>query len=242
MKDLSPYWFLKEPVDVEHKYYVLMDFLQSVEEDLAEKKYCDPIQKITRIYNDLKSFDRTERLSDRTIRNLTREEVETVKDMTEKIRDKDEVEEIVKNSIERIDLFLTKITPYLREIEESISFSIFNERIFCKDRGYIVIRNNKDKKMRIYSWSFSIVKVDDVDQVGLLLSELIEPLPPYSKSSKKIYDFFNKEIKNFSKYSDCFIIADVEKSKSEKEISFELIKERSIEFIVDNYRKYISIF
>jgi hypothetical protein len=103
------------------------------------------------------------------------------------------------------------------------------------------MRNNKDKKMKIYSWAFSIIKVDDIDQVGLLLSELLDPIPVYTKSDKKIYDFFNKEIKIFSKNAHCFIVVDLEKTKGEEEISFDIIKDKSIEFIVNNYREYLSL-
>jgi hypothetical protein len=69
----------------------------------------------------------------------------------------------------------------------------------------------------------------------------MDPLPEYTKSDKKIYNFFEKEIKNFSKYTDCFIIVDLEKTKGEDEIPFELIKDKSIEFIVNNYRDYLSM-
>ena len=58
MKNLQPYWFLQNPIDAEHKYYVLMDFLQSVEKDLDQKKYSEQIQKITRVYNDIKNFQK----------------------------------------------------------------------------------------------------------------------------------------------------------------------------------------
>jgi hypothetical protein len=95
--------------------------------------------------------------------------------------------------------------------------------------------------MKIYSWLFSIIKVDEVEQVGLLLSELMDPLPEYTKSDRKIYKFFEREIKNFSKYTDCFIIVDLQKAKGEDEISFELMKDKSIEFIVNNYRDYLSM-
>jgi hypothetical protein len=136
---------------------------------------------------------------------------------------------------------MEKINPYIEEIEKSLEFKIHNEKFFSKDRGYVVMRNNKNKKMKIYSWLFSIIKVDEVEQVGLLLSELMDPLPEYTKSDRKIYSFFEKEIKNFSRYSDCFIIVDLEKTKGEDEISFELIKDKSIEFIVNNYRDYLSM-
>lgn len=242
MKNLSPYWFLKDPIDTEHKYYVLMDFLQSVEKDLGDKKYSDQIQKLTRVYNDLKSFSKTQRFTDKTIKSLTQEEIDRIKEISDLNSDNYVVDEIVDSSIDLLEEFISKVTPYLEEIEKSLNFKIVNEKILCKDRGYVIIRNNKDKKMKIYSWVFSIVKVDDMEQVGLLLSELLDPLPNYTKSDKKITDFFNKEIKNFSKYADCFIVVDLEKSKGEDEISFDLIKERSIDFIINNYKKYLSIF
>jgi len=242
MKNLSPYWFLKDPIDTEHKYYILMDFLQSVERDLGEKKYSDQIQKLTRVYNDLKSFSKTQKFTDKTIKSLTQEEIDRIKEISDLNSDNYIVDEIVDSSIVLLEEFITKVTPYLEEIEKSLNFKIINEKILCKDKGYVIIRNNKDKKMKIYSWVFSIVKVDEMEQVGLLLSELLDPLPTYTKSDKKITDFFNKEIKNFSKYSDCFIVVDLEKSKGEDEISFDLIKERSIDFIINNYKKYLSIF
>jgi hypothetical protein len=241
MKNLQPYWFLQSPIDAEHKYYVLMDFLQSVEKDLDEKKYSDQIQKITRVYSDLKMFQKAHKLNDKTLKLMTQDELDKMKELVKEARDNDEVEEILLKSIETLDSFIDKIHPYIEEIEKSLSFKIHNEDTFTKDRGYMIIRNNKNKKMKIYSWMFSVIRVDDVDQVGLLLSELMDPLPKYTKSDKKIYDFFSKEIGNFSPHNDCFIIVDLEKGKSEEEISFDLIKERSIEFIVNNYRMYLSL-
>jgi hypothetical protein len=242
MKSLHPYWFLQSPVDMEHKYYVLMDFLQSVESDLDQKKYSDQIQKINRVYNDLKSFQKFQKLSDKTVRAMTQEEIEKTKDLTVSLIENEEVDYILDNSLEVLEKFITKINPYIEEIEKSLEFKIHNDKSLNSDRGYMIIRNNKNKKIKIYSWLFSIITVDETEQVGLLLSELLDPSPVYSKSDKKIFDFVKKEVKNFSKYNDCFIIVDLEKSKGEDEISFELIKERSIEFIVSNYKNYLSSF
>ena len=241
MKNLQPYWFLQNPIDAEHKYYILMDFLQSVEADLGEKKYSEQIQKITRVYNDIKSFQKFNKLSDRTLKNMTQEELDKSSDLITLVHENEEVDLILEGSLHVLEGFMQKINPYIEEIEKSLEFKIHNEKFFSKDRGYVVMRNNKNKKMKIYSWLFSIIKVDEVEQVGLLLSELMDPLPEYTKSDRKIYSFFEKEIKNFSRYSDCFIIVDLEKTKGEDEISFELIKDKSIEFIVNNYRDYLSM-
>jgi len=242
MKNISPYWFMLNPIDTEHKYYVLMDFLQSIENDLKEKKYSSQIQKLNRVYNDLKNFQKFNRLSDRTVKALSDNEISKIKELTEMTLENPELEDIINSSLESLDEFIDKISPYMEDIERALNFRIMNEDALRKDRGYVIMRNNKDKKMRIYSWSFSIVKVDEAEQVGLLLSELLDPLPVYTKSDRKIYSFFNKEIKNFSKTADCFIMVDLEKTKGEDDISFDLMKEKSIEFIVESYKKYLSLF
>jgi hypothetical protein len=242
MKNLQPYWFMMDPIDTEHKYYVLMDFLQSLEEDLKVKKYSDQVQKLNRIYNDLRSFEKHKRLSDRTIKLLNDNEIVKIKEKIKEIGDSPDLESVVVNSLDVLDEFIDKIHPYMEEVERSLDFQIYNDDLLRKDRGYVIMRNNKNKKIKAYSWVFSIVKVDDSEQVGLLLSELLDPLPDYTKSNKKVYDFFTKEIRNFSKHADCFIIVDLEKNKGEDEISFDLIKEKAIEFIIDNYKKYLSTF
>jgi len=46
MKDLKPTWFLQDPIDSEHKQYVLLDFLKSVNEDIKKDNIYHPIKKI----------------------------------------------------------------------------------------------------------------------------------------------------------------------------------------------------
>lgn len=242
MKKLSPYWFITNPIDSEHKYYVLMDFLQSVEKDLADKKYGEPIHKLSRMYADIKSFQKSRKLSDKTIKYLSEDEIINIKEISQQQAYNDEIEAILEQTLENLDEFTERIVPYIKEFEKLIKFTIVNDKSFSKDRGYVVIRNNVSEKMKIYSWQFSIIKVDENDQIGLLLSELLDPLPEYTKSNKDISQFFEKEIKNFSKYSDCLIITDLLKTKNSEELSFDVIKEKSIDYIVENYKKYLSDF
>jgi hypothetical protein len=43
-KSISPIWFLKEPIDPEHKEYVLLDYLKEISKGLNEEN-CYPIMK-----------------------------------------------------------------------------------------------------------------------------------------------------------------------------------------------------
>ena len=42
MKNLSTIWFIKEPIDIEHKEYVLLDYLKSISKNINSKN-CYPI-------------------------------------------------------------------------------------------------------------------------------------------------------------------------------------------------------
>ena len=241
MKVLKNYWFLQDPIDVEHKFYVLMDFLQSVEKDLNDKKYNEQIQKIRRIHDDLKTFKDKKNLSDRTLVTMTQTDLDQLKTFQELVIDKeDELKVLIDNSIDILDGFLSKINPLLQEINDSIRVHSYDEAKTFKDQGFLVLRIPNKRKFKIYSWMFSFVKVKQKDQIGILITELLDPLPKYSISDKKIMKFFQSEIKIYNPSLDSFIFADLDKSKKESEVGFDLMKERGIQFIVESYQKFLS--
>lgn len=242
MKGLKNYWFLQEPIDVEHKFYILMDFIQSVEKDITEKKYNEQIQKIRRIHEDLRSFKDRKILSDKTLTTMTQGDLDLLHDIQKNVSDKEtELGILIENSLEILDGFLTKLDPLIKEINESIRVYHYGAEEGFKDQGFLILRIPKKRKMKVYSWMFSFVKVKQKDQIGILITELLDPLPKYSSSDKKILEFFSDEIKIFNPAVDSFIFSDADPSKNDTEIGFELIKERGIEFIVDSYKKYLSV-
>lgn len=241
MKSLKNYWFLQEPIDAEHKFYVLMDFLQSVEKDISERKYNEQIQKIRRIHEDLKSFRERKSLSDRTLSLMPKDDVEYVKDISERAEEKaEELKNCLDSSIEILDKFIEKINPVIEEINESISVYKYEKEKTFKDQGFLILRIPGKRKYKVYSWMFSFVKVKQKDQIGMLITELLDPLPKYSTSDKKMMDFFEKEIKVFNPEVDSFVFANLDPLKKEEEIGFDLMKERGIQFIVQTYQKFLS--
>lgn len=243
LKELKPYWFLQEPVDVEHKFYVLMDFLQSVDKDLSQKKYKDQIQKVRRIYDDLKSFKEKNSITSKSMMSMTKREIEIMQDLKEnKEKQIDELEALVDNSIDTLEKFVESISPIIKEINESIEVKLWAEDVLYKDNGFLVLRIPKSKKLKLYSWMFSIIRVENIDQIGLLLTEVLDPLPNFTKSDEKIVEFINLEIKKLNEIHDAVVFADLDSSKGIKEVGFELLKERGIEFIVNSYREYLRLF
>ena len=77
MKRLSPYWFLQEPLDPEHKYYVLMDFLQELRIELNERSTRKSAREIFLRLDDLKNFRTNRSLSPERIEKITKKEENT---------------------------------------------------------------------------------------------------------------------------------------------------------------------
>ena len=58
MKNLSLVWFLKSPLDSEHKNYILLDFLKSVSEDIRKNLIQDPLREILFLIENLERFSK----------------------------------------------------------------------------------------------------------------------------------------------------------------------------------------
>ena len=241
MKSLKNYWFLQDPIDVEHKFYVLMDFLQSVEDDIDQKKYNDQIQKIRRIREDLKTFKDNSNLSSRTLVTMTQEDIEKFESILSNLDGREEeVKDLIDNSLNVIDGFIEKIDPIIQGINHSIITYVYNSDKRFKDQGFLILRIPGKKEFKVYSWSFSFQKVRKKDQIGMSITELLDPLPKYSKIDKKIVSFFENEIKVYNPSIDSFIFVDLDPQKKDLEIGFDLLKERGIQFIAEEYQKFLS--
>lgn len=53
MKDLKTTWFIEHPIDQEHKQYVLLDFLKSVNQDIYKEDIYYPIKRIFSMIKEL---------------------------------------------------------------------------------------------------------------------------------------------------------------------------------------------
>jgi len=56
MKELSKTWFLNHPIDLEHKQYLLLDFLKSVNTEIKKDEIYHPIKKIFSLTRELSIF------------------------------------------------------------------------------------------------------------------------------------------------------------------------------------------
>jgi hypothetical protein len=234
---MKPYWFIEDPVDVEHKYYILMAKLLKIKKSFKKKGFEKNFRDLLTIYKDLKSFDSKTELSQRSMMNMTESEKNNFYNILDKNLDKiQEISEIVSDSIEHISNFIEE-NP---ELEKEYN-SIVNVESYCSgyslwDQGFLVIRKKKASHMRVFTWFFSIVTIDKRDNVALLMTELLDPQCETTVDMKKIKGFLKTNIKDYSEGSDCILVADLA-DKIDMETGTEIGKEKSIEIILSNFQK-----
>jgi hypothetical protein len=79
MKNISPIWLIKDPIDPEHKEYVLLDYLKSISKDLDSGNCYSTLRAVSQIIKSLNEFKDTKVINPSIIRQLKSEEKEYVK-------------------------------------------------------------------------------------------------------------------------------------------------------------------
>jgi hypothetical protein len=235
---IRPYWFLDDPIDVEHKYYILMDFLHKAKLKFYEKGFEKHLKEILTLKKDLESFDKKTEFTQRTLANMTEVDKNNFYNLLDKNLDFiDEIVSIVKNSIETINLFLEENVETIEKYNSLVDVESYCNKYNLWDEGFLVIRKQGEEHMRIFNWFFSVIKIDNKDNVALLMTELLDPQCKTTKDIRKIRNFLKLNIKDFQEKSDCVLISDVSEN-ADIETGTEISKEKSIDIILQNFNKH----
>ena len=236
MKKLKPYWFLEDPLDTEHKYYVLMDFLQKIKKNKSKSAFVKNFSYLLTIQKDLIEFDKASELTQRTMMGMADVEKDKFYNMLDKNLDNiDEINSIVKNSISVIENFLKENDSMVILYNSLVQLETYVNRYNLWDHGFIVIRKNGEKYMKVFSWVFSIVKLSGKESVALLLSEMLNPLCETTSEIKEIKGFLKTNIKDYAEKLDCLIVADINPG-IDMESGTEIVKEKSVQIIVERFK------
>jgi hypothetical protein len=236
MTEMKPYWFIESPVDFEHKYYILMAYLVKVKDSFNGKGFEKNFKNLLAIKRDLESFIKNTEFSQKTRAKMTEEDTDRYYTLLDNHLDYiGEIESIAKNSIGVIEEF-TEENPELYERYNSlVDIESYCSKFNLWDQGFLVIRKEGEKTMRIFTWFFSIVKISGEENVALLMTELLDPLCETTKEISGIKKFLKRNIKEFSDQYDCILISDVS-STIDFEIGTDLSKEKSIDIIMSRFK------
>lgn len=237
MENIKPYWFIEAPIDTEHKYYKLMAYLVKVKDSFGTAEFPRYFKHLLTMKKDLISFEESVNLSQRTMLNFTDSEKDIFYQLLDdSLSDIEEVNSIVQNSIHHINQFLDENIDAIKEYDSLADVESYCGRYNLWDQGFLVIRKEGEELLRVFTWFFSIIKVDKEETVGLLMTEMLDPKCKNTKELSKIKSFLRENVKGFSVQHDCILIADVNPSL-DIEIGSEIGKEKSVEIILRNFKK-----
>ena len=124
MEKLSPIWFLEQPLDIEHKNYILLNYLKKKSENLEGDEVLTNLKEISGIVKVLHHFRDKGELPDYVLESLDEDAKNTIKGMNSPdghlTTGKAEVKEIVESSIEILYDFSEIFMEILREEQEKI--------------------------------------------------------------------------------------------------------------------------
>ena len=234
---MKPYWFIENPIDLEHKYYILMAKLVKIKKSFKKKGFEKNFRELQTIYKDLKSFGERTELSQRSMLNMTDSERGNFYNILDNNLEKiGEIKQIVTDSIELVENFIEENKELEAEYNSKVSVESYCSGYSLWDQGFLVIRKNKEEHMRVFTWFFSIVTINKKDNIALLMTELLDPRCETTKEIRKIKGFLKKNVKDYSENSDCILIADLS-DKIDLETGSEIGKEKSIEIILNNFHR-----
>lgn len=234
MKDISQIWFLKSPIDAEHKYYVLLDFLKSINEEIKKNNVYSPTKKIFSMIKDLDYFHKNGSMDGHKELFISEEDGMLLSYYKENEMDeemKEEVRLILENSLKVLYKYADMGINLWKKMEERIKMYNLDVPESSQESGITIFRNMSTDEVFPYWWKKTGIKIGEEVRRGVVLKGISILNSKYSMS----YEFILHEslislgIQDGTKFP-CTIIEISEDFDKSSEI-FKIAKERFIQEI-----------
>jgi hypothetical protein len=234
MKNLSPVWFLKSPIDAEQKHYILLAFLQEVNKEIKTNNVYSPIKRIFSLIKELDYFVKSDSLDGFKKLPLT-EGDKSIIDFYSKNpiskEDREELDSIAKSALKILYKYADMGINLWKDIESRIKMYSLEVQNPDKGHGITIFRNMSTDEVFPYWWTKTEMKLDSQAKKGIMLKKIYIPNSYFSMS----YEFIMHEtmvsigLKNGGKIP-CTIIEISEDFNQNSEI-FKIAKEKFIQEI-----------
>jgi hypothetical protein len=240
MKNISPIWFIKDPIDPEHKEYVLLDYLKSISKDLDSGNCYSTLRAVSQIIKSLNEFKETKVINPSIIRQLKSEEKEYVKKFKfEDLEDDDRstLNHIIESSLETLYGYSEVCLEILKEEESKIRIfkvkSKLNESSEERlNSGILIIRNMITDKIISYYWQGSVtLKTSEGDKEICVLKKIYLKNQTFSLNYEYIYHEILEEFSKEKRISPELHVIEIYENFDENSEIYKLAKEKFIETI-----------
>lgn len=193
-------WLTKEPIDFEHKKYVLLGYFKKVDQLLDQNKLYPTFIELSLHLASLQTLIKEGLVLYTEKKFLTCDDEVLVRDLLVKPipqfsnEEKNEFDRIIKFSSTKFFEYFSIVKSYWSVIYETISINVKkNKKNIKNDIGFLTYNDKKNSK--IYVWEYQIKKI-------------LPNIEEYDTEVKLIYEgekkglTFNQVIENFSTISD----------------------------------------
>ena len=238
-KTISPIWFLREPIDPEHKEYVLLDYLKEMSKGL-NKENCYPIMKeISKIVKILNEFRKDKGISEfvkKSLKKEDREYLDTFSLETLGTEQAETLDLIIEDSLETLYEYSKICLDILKEEESKIKIFKIQSKFDNDDKkvnsGIVIIRNMVTDKLLNYFFKSNVkMETADGDKEVSILKKIHLKNSFFSLNYEYIYHEILNEINTDSKYSPKFYVVEIYENFEESSEIYKLAKEKFIEHI-----------
>lgn len=174
MKNIESTWFLKSPIDAEHKQYVLLDFLKGVNKEIRKDNIYQPIRKVFTLIKDLRLMEEILRGKNIHIQNLPTKEREIIQEFNALELTKEEKEElfnIIQLSLNCLYRYAELGASIWKKLENRISVYNLNQEIKNPESGILMVRNMATDEIHSHWWS----RCSNSSSLGIIMKKVKMP-------------------------------------------------------------------
>jgi len=238
-KSISPIWFLREPIDPEHKEYVLLDYLKEISKRL-NKENCYPIMKeISRVVKILNEYRKDKAISESIKKSLGKGDRDYINSFVFDDllpEQKETLDIIIEDSLKTLYDYSEICLDILKEEESKIKIfriqSKFDNEDNLVNSGIVIIRNMVTDKLLNYFFKSNVrMETPDGDKEVSILKKIHLKNSFFSLNYEYIYHEILNEINTDNKYSPKFYVVEIYENFEETSEIYKLAKEKFIEHI-----------
>ena len=240
MKNISPIWFIKEPIDQEHKEYILLDYLKGLSKNLNAGNCYSTIREVSRLLRILNNFKSDRKIESKSFNKWKADDREIIKNFKFDELEESEKEKIlliVDNSLETLYGYSEICIDILKD--EELKIQIFEIETDIKNgdqkksnSGILIIRNMISDKIIPYHWQGLLtMKTKEGDKEVCILKRIYLKNSIFSLNYEFIYHEILAESNTESKSSPILYVIQIYENFDENSEIYRLAKEKFIEKI-----------
>lgn len=178
MNSLSPNWFIEGSVDFEHKKYLILSYLQEINQHFHKSRLYPNLSDLVFHYNNLLNFKQNKSIIQKAFPvRLTQADIDAVKLTYEKMVKDDglmqEIERIISYSLAKIDPALREGKEIFDFVESRLNIAPVGVVPLVPYHGYLLLKNGEEKSNRVYEYQITIFEGKD-DKYRGINTEFVE--------------------------------------------------------------------